>query len=90
MLKLNADKSVKKENNIHKWEGNQLATGKMCLGLSSMFAPFFVPTLVTLRLIHFDTLPDYMDEGEAADVVCLEFSRSFDTVSHNILLQKLW
>lgn len=28
-------------------------------------------------------------EGRAVDVVCFDFSEAFDTVSHNILLDKL-
>jgi len=31
----------------------------------------------------------WLDEGRAVDVVYLDFSKAFDTVSYNILLRKL-
>lgn len=30
-----------------------------------------------------------MDKGTAVDVVCLDFSKTFNIISHNILLEKL-
>ena len=44
---------------------------------------------LTHLIPFYDKVTRLVDEGKAVDVVCLDFSKPFDTVPHNILVEKL-
>ena len=44
---------------------------------------------MTKLIAFYGDITRWIDDGKAVDVVCLDFSRAFDTISHSILAAKL-
>ena len=44
---------------------------------------------MTNLIAFYDDMTSWVDEGRAVDVVYLDFSKAFDTVSHNIFIGKV-
>ena len=53
---------------------HQLMTGKSC---------------TTQLLSAYDTVGKHLDEGKQTDMLFLDFSKAFDSVNHNLLINKL-
>ncbi|PKU40345.1 rna-directed dna polymerase from mobile element jockey-like [Limosa lapponica baueri] len=58
-------------------------------GLGSHLARASVKEASVGTTTFYDVITRWLDEGRAADVIYLDFSKAFDNVSHNVLIRKL-
>ena len=73
-LVLNSISKQLEDKKVIKSNQHRFTKGKSCL---------------TNLIAFYDVITVWVDGGRAVDVVCLDFSKVFDTVSHNILVMRL-